>query len=678
MGGVPGSQPIELDVALRPRDPVELASFVSAVSSPYSPDFRRYLRPGAFGPRFGATAATLRATMTMLEKLGMRVDSVTSNHLIIEASSTAATAERAFATKLVRYRLGSGAFVYSNLSAPRLPTAAAGGILAIAGLSDLPMSRPHLSFSRRKAAARLEPVKATIAVTAGPNPCQEVSSAVSSAGGYTANQLASAYGFSGLYAGGDFGAGETIAIFELEPVSASDISYYDDCYFPSQAAVMASHFHVFDVDGSPPGGRPTDVESTLDVEDVSSFAPQATIDVYRGRNNDTGPIDVYSAIVSQDRAQVISTSWGTCEALDGGSQFMAVEANLFEEAAAQGQTVIAASGDNGSTDCGPFAAAAVDDPSSQPYVTGVGGTSLTSIGPPVKETVWNSDDGASGGGISANWAMPAYQSDAPASLRVIKSYSSPKPCSAPAGYCREVPDVAADADPNTGLEIYWSGWGGWATVGGTSIAAPLWAALVALTNAWPACSTHPVGFLNPSLYSIAGSSQYLSAFNDVTTGNNVSSYLPTWWRYPATVGYDLATGLGTPDAANGSGGGLVTRLCELPESGGALYASPTRSSITAVGHRIRADRSSFSTITVILRTKRDIPIAAKRVWLVATTTSGAAIRTRIYPMSRMTNSKGVAIFEVSDTVVQKVVYRATDLTDGVLLYPSVTVNYVTP
>ncbi len=274
--------------------------------------------------------------------------------------------------------------------------------------------------------------------------------------------------------------------------------------------------------------------------------------------------------------------------------------------------------------------------------------------------------------------MPAYQSDASPALGVIKSYSSPEPCSAPTGYCREVPDVSADANPNTGLVIDWGGWGGWTPVGGTSLAAPLWAALVALTDAWPACSAHTVGFLNPALYSIAGKSAYASALNDVTRGDNHLLSIPDWWRYPATVGYDLASGLGTPDAANPSGGGLVAQLCALPESGGVQYASPTKSSITASEHNVDADRTSFSTITVTLRTRFGLPVAAKRVWLVATTTPPAAMRTKIRPMPRTTNVKGEAIFQVSDTLIQKVIYRATDLTDGVLLFPSVTVAYVKP
>ena len=134
-------------------------------------------------------------------------------------------------------------------------------------------------------------LKTRAADTGGPQPCQAATSAASVVGAHTADELASAYGFAGLYAAGDFGAGETIAIFELEPFSESDVQAYDECYFPTQAGAMASALHVLDVDGIR-GGVPSDVESTLDVEDVSSFAPQATIDVYEGPNNGAGPLDV--------------------------------------------------------------------------------------------------------------------------------------------------------------------------------------------------------------------------------------------------------------------------------------------------------------------------------------------------------------------------------------------------
>src|SRR5262249_47754541 len=147
---------------------------------------------------------------------------------------------------------------------------------------------------------------------------------------------------------------------------------------------------------------------------------------------------------------VVSTSWGLCEP-ELPPATAAAENTLFQEAAAQGQSVFAASGDVGAEGCYPDSnSAAVSDPASQPYVTGVGGTTLTTLGPPPGESAWNNHlgipGGASGGGISRG-AMPSYQSGAPSSLNVINS-SNPRTCG-PGGisYCREVPDVSADADP---------------------------------------------------------------------------------------------------------------------------------------------------------------------------------------------------------------------------------------
>lgn len=701
LGSVPGSEPIDIDVALRPRDPVGLESFAKEVSTPGSPEFGKYLRRDAFASSFGATASILRSTIAGLQRLGLHVGSVSSNHLIVKVSSTVATAERAFSTTLVRYRLSSGAEVYSNLSAPRVPAALAGGIQAIAGLDDLALTEPTDLVSpapSTKERGAISPRASSDTVPGGPQPCPRAINEALATGPYTADELATAYGLSGLYGSGDFGEGETVAVFELEPFSQPDVEAYDQCYFgTTQGATMATapHLNVITVDGSQSGlGGDGDVESTLDVEEVSGFVPDATVDVYEGPNNNTGPLDVYNEIITQDSAQVISTSWGSCESQVGGSAIVAAEANLFEEAAAQGQTVVAASGDDGSTDCtdqsnSPIDSLAVDDPGSQPYVTSVGGTSLSSLGAPaagitpavpLTQTVWNNGNNASGGGISSDWAMPAYQSGAAASLQVIKPYSSKEPCGAPTGYCREVPDVSADADPATGLVVYLAAWGGWSSIGGTSIASPLWAALATLADAWPACSGHPVGFMNPSLYEIAGQSptEYANAFDDITSGNNHLAQFGNLWQYGATPGYNLASGLGTPIAANPTGGGLVTDLCALPESGGALYASPTQSSITAVLPRVKALRTASSWIKVTLRTALGLPIRAKRVILVATAASQNAAKTVIQPVSLTTNAQGVAIFQVSDTLIQKVTYHATDLTDGVLIDASATVSYVAP
>ena len=298
------------------------------------------------------------------------------------------------------------------------------------------------------------------------------------------------------------------------------------------------------VDGGP-GSGPGSAEAALDIEDIIGLAPDAGlglaadaslglpantgVQVYQGPTNANGTnvIDVYNRIAIDDSTQVVSTSWGSCEA-NSNTSFTNGERAIFQMMAAQGQTIFAASGDAGSADCdtnpapntppNTSAALAVDDPASQPEVTGVGGTSLASTTGP--ETVWN--DGlqpngiggvtisAGGGGVSSKWQMPSWQS-APG---VVSAQSSGTPCGAPgATLCREVPDVSASADPAHGYQIFYSG--SWFAVGGTSASAPLWAAFMALVDGH--CGQR-VGFLNPTLYQLrtAGTTD----FHDVSSGNN--------------------------------------------------------------------------------------------------------------------------------------------------------------
>ena len=308
-----------------------------------------------------------------------------------------------------------------------------------------------------------------------------------------------------------------------------------------------------------------------------------------------------NTIISQRAAQVVTTSWGQCEELEGFGQASS-ENNLFQEAAAQGMTIVSASGDDGSEDCFPTPPTLqVDDPASQPFVTSVGGTTLTAnatTGARLGETVWNDGPsiGASGGGLSSFWPMPAYQKDAPSSVHVINGNSSGTTCSASSGDCREVPDVSADGDPNTGYVIYWNGSGtavapatkGWQVVGGTSAAAPAWAALIALTNASATCAGTPIGFANPALYHAAATA-YSSDFNDVTSGNN--DMTGAFGLYPAGSGYDMATGLGSPN-----GTALAQALC----TDAITLANPgsQRSTVkTSVSLQIRAADTRGAAVT---------------------------------------------------------------------------------
>jgi hypothetical protein len=411
--------------------------------------------------------------------------------------------------------------------------------------------------------------------TGGPQPCPAATSAASFNGSYTADQLASAYGFSGLYGAGDTGAGQTVAIYELERNFPSDITAYESCYG------IAAPVSYKAVDGGPPppvAGQ-DGIESELDIENVVGLAPRVNVIVYQGPNSNSGlpgagPYDVYNQIVSDNAARVVSTSWGICEPADTPIPTAQQDENtLFQEAAAQGQSILASAGDAGSEDCvnrfgDPVPGLAADDPASQPFVTGVGGTRLSTLGPPPTESVWN-DRAASmvcgnalglptgcggGGGISDLWPMPSYQTGAPLSLNVVNSNSSGTPCGATAGaLCRQVPDVSADADPVTGYTIYY---GGWTAFGGTSGAAPLWAALIANVDASGACQGSAIGFANPALYRTAAAA-YTSNFNDITIGNN-DVLGSNGGLYPAGAGYDMASGLGSPNAT-----ALAASLCAL-------------------------------------------------------------------------------------------------------------------
>ena len=364
-----------------------------------------------------------------------------------------------------------------------------------------------------------------------------------------------------MYANGRVGAGQTVGIFELEPFAASDITAYQACYGTTVPVA------TIPVDGGATTG-PGD-EATLDIEVVAGLAPGVSIRVYSGPNDTgTGPIDTYGAMVDQDVAKVLSTSWGECEALMDPAD-RSLESTLFAQAAAQGQSILAASGDTGSSDCwthtSPDTTLAVDDPSDQPDVTGVGGTSLTAATPgDPSETVWDDPGGepptGGGGGNSSDFVAPAYQQVAAA-----RSADTSYACGAThTAQCREVPDVSASADPAHGDYVFWSGT--WWVFGGTSQASPLWAALVAVTDQGCASSA---GQLGPVLYGPGAQ----SAFNDVTTGTNA---LFGGTAYTARPGYDLASGWGSPRAAallgllSGSAAGCPTVTSLSPTSGPAV------------------------------------------------------------------------------------------------------------
>ena len=582
VGAVDTTTTVSVDVVLRPRDEQALAAFVEAVSTPGSPQYRHFLTPAQFAAIYGPESQTIDATRSWLRSVGLSPGTESSDSLLIPVRAQAGALERAFGVGLERYRLPSGDVAHIPTGAPLVPEALRSRLAGVAGLSDVAKPRPFLTKAGLStdvtdtggAVAAAAPAVARSLATshaAGPvaNPSGPGCSGMTGAG-YTADQLAAAYSYSSLYSAGDEGQGVTVGIYELEPFFGPDVAHFESCYTPHITAPV----NVVAVDGgSGPGGG---TEATLDVEAVAGMAPQADIEVFEGPNDGgSGPLDTYAEMVSptggEPRPQVISTSWGECEPeLDQATLFG--EVSLFMQAAAQGQTVLAAAGDSGSTDCyfpgfSSDTTLEVDDPGSQPWVTSVGGTRLSALGPPPTEAVWNNgtvsnSSGAGGGGISGLWTMPAWQLGPGVQSPLTAPSSCPFASDAHALSCRELPDVSLEADPHVsgnfgGYSVYQ---GGWLGVGGTSMGAPIMAGLVALAD-----EEHGggLGLVNPSLYQ-AGCAA-LRAFNDVTSGNNEAvspSNAPSSGGpfYAAGAGYDMASGLGSPIASS-----LVPDLLSPPD-----------------------------------------------------------------------------------------------------------------
>ena len=539
-GAVPSDQAMSLTVLVPSRDPAGLAAFADAVSQPGGAQRGRYLTPDQFAGRFGATPGALDNLSWRLSAEGLITVKTAGDRLSLDVRGPAWAVERAFGVNLVRQRVG-GRIYFANTDAAALPPGATG----VLGLDNLARS---VSRPRSGNAAALPHAAGANCPSGG------------TFGAYTPAEIASAYGFDSLYNNGLTGSGQTIASFELADYSDADIAAYAACFGGNTAGVS----RVL-TDGGAPIGSGTS-EASADVETLLGLDPGVNVLVYEGPDSSAGIYDTYASIIEQDRASIIATSWGQCEPENSPGMEQA-ENVLFQEAAAQGQTLVAAAGDSGSEDCylpgiDSDPELAVDDPASQPYVTGVGGTSLESVGPR-NETVWNSSGsgGAGGGGVSHVWPLPSYQQT------TLNSLSSGSFCGAGSGYCRQVPDVSGSADAAHGYLFYCNAGdcagAGWSPVGGTSLASPLWAAMVALSN--QGCPAGPAGFLNPTLYAGAAGrlgSQFLGALNDITTGNN--DLLGRYGLYPAGAGYDMASGLGSPN-----GPVLAGELCAGAHAVGA-------------------------------------------------------------------------------------------------------------
>ncbi|HEX4789272.1 MAG TPA: S53 family peptidase [Actinospica sp.] len=570
------SKKLSLDIELNTGHAAELTSYASGVGDKNSPYYHQYLKPSQVAQYFGASSAEVAAVQNTLKGEGLSVGSLSTNGMFLSASGTVTQLQHAFGVTINGYRADGRTF-YANTTAPTVPSSIAGDLSQIAGLDNVEYALPNLVNSGHKVKVSATSKKATSNYTV--NSCSDIANAFdgsgysNGAGYYTADALSQIYNLNPLLTSGNDGAGVTVAVFELENYDPAGVAAIDNCYGHSNSVSEVK------VDGGPTQSANqytgVGIEAALDIETIANLAPGASIIDYAGPDENQSVADIlntYETIFNQDRAQVVSTSWGLCEPLTqlNSTSLQAEENALFEQAAVQGQSVVAATGDQGSTACYGEGVTAdnskltVQDPATQPFVTSVGGTNMTGTGTttPQNQTVWNStfsgNHGAGGGGVSGYWNLPSYQS----SLTGTTGYSAH--CTLGSSGCRMIPDVSALADPNNGYmieEIYNDGAGTdgeyYNIIGGTSGAAPLWAAVLALADATSSCQANGnAGFVSPNLYAAGEGASASSTFNDVTSGNNGISAFGAPYAYPATAGYDMASGWGSPNAT-----GVVSTVC---------------------------------------------------------------------------------------------------------------------
>ena len=320
---------------------------------------------------------------------------------------------------------------------------------------------------------------------------------------FTPKQLAAFYGFPTAYNG----AGKKVAVIELGGgyVQSDLNTYFTSLGLSVKPVVFHSISGAANAPGDPNGA---DGEVMLDLCVIGGMAPGAELHCYMAPNTDAG----FLAAIQQataDKMDAISISWGGPEDQWDATSIQSFNA-AFQAAANAGITVTAAAGDNGSTD--GERGNHVDFPASSPWVLACGGTAINSTSP-IQEVVWNdgSAGGATGGGVSSVFSLPAWQAKA----------------NVPGSKYRGVPDVAGNADPNTGWLVVVDGQQ--MVIGGTSAVAPMWAALAAVLSQ---ALGKNVGFLNPQLYALSGWQR------DIISGNNGT--------YIARSGYDCCTGNGVP------------------------------------------------------------------------------------------------------------------------------------
>ncbi|HZS16209.1 MAG TPA: S53 family peptidase [Candidatus Dormibacteraeota bacterium] len=486
LGPTAPATPLHLEATLAGRDGAALEALVG-----------RGVRvtPGEYAQRFAPDAAAVDAARSLLAAHGISLAWRPGDQLAT-LDASAAAAHDVFGVSLHDFVAAGGERFHAPTSASVVPVALRSVITGVTGFDD--WSQHHVS-------------------------------AIPSPRGVSPKDMESFYDVNGVRSSVD-GSGLTIVLPEIDSFDQSDLDAYAAKYdLPS-----------FDVEVHRNSGAwgdpdPPDDEANMDVEIAHAMAPGAKLVVYYSSPKNTDVLPMLQAMFSEQAgpSTIVSSSIGTCESPDQKAAAQQEE-DIVRAAAAKGTSIFVASGDRGAYDCTPegdYDTLAVDLDGSLPDITSVGGTTafLGRNGGYSREVAWGQpvEQWGGNGGLSTFWQRPSWQ----AAPGVDNQYSNGM---------RQTPDVSADADSQSGWNVISRG--GEHKIGGTSSAAPFWAGITALLDQVLLQQHHPtIGFANPGLYWMAQNASTLAAppFHDITVGDNL--------YYPATAGWDYASGLGSPD-----------------------------------------------------------------------------------------------------------------------------------
>jgi Pro-kumamolisin, activation domain/Bacterial Ig-like domain (group 3) len=593
VGVVPGSMSlsgISLVFRRSSGQEAQVQALISAQQNPASAMYHNWLTPEQFAGAFGMAQSDIAKVSAWLSQQGFSVDGVAHSKNRIYFSGTAGQVNQVFDTELHYYNV-NGIRQYAPSKDITVPAALASVMETIANLSSF-RPKPHVRFRKN------------------------FTSSQSGDHFLTPKDVDTIYDITKAYNAGYTGSGQSIAIVGQSEVYVSDIENFQNA---AGLTVKDPTLVLVPDSGSAAVSSGDEAESDLDLEYSGGIGTGATIYfVYVGNNSNYSVWDSINYAVDTRIAPIISASYGDCETDLGSSNYATLNA-VLEQAAAQGQTLIAAAGDNGSTDCYGYSnlttseqeALVVDFPASSQYVTGMGGTEFPSADVAasnttywasasgsdvissalsyIPEQVWNDDSSSSGlssggGGVSTLTARPNWQTGV---------------TGIPSGSYRLVPDISLDASPNNAGYLFCSSDSSATNIqgscsngfrdsndqyltvaGGTSFDAPIFSGMVAIIN--QKLNSTGQGVVNSTLYTLASdSSTYASAFHDITSGGNKcaagSTYCSTAGEseYSATTGYDEASGIGSVDFYNLLTAWPTTTMSSLDSSRTTLSAATT-------------------------------------------------------------------------------------------------------